>query len=112
MAQLRSGGNPAEPAEVRQQQVPKELAMSILRGDDTSDSEEEAPPESVIWEAESDGEAPDILDPKYDWRRNSRRGKKSRKNYSAFLAERIRENEDSIRSEREAQGGGEGPDFS
>jgi hypothetical protein len=77
-----------------------------------TDSEEDAPPESVAWEMDSDSEdAPDILDPKFDWRRGSRRGRKSRKNYAMFLADRIRENEEEHRKEREVQDG-DGPDFS
>jgi hypothetical protein len=97
----------------RSRDVVAEEFLKRAMKDESSDSEEDAPPESKVWEISSDEEgAPDILDPKYDWRRESRRGKRSRKNYSKFLADRIRENEDELREEREAQEGVNGPDFS
>jgi hypothetical protein len=115
----RSGAQPSNPAPVapRVERNPviteetKEFVKKAM-GRDT-DSEDEAPPQSKAWEMDSDDDsAPDILDPKFDWRRDSRRGRRSRKNYSMFLADRIRENENEMRREREAQDEGRGPDFS
>jgi hypothetical protein len=106
LAQLRSQVGTVE----EEPRAPKKPIKIVV----TTDSEEEEPePESVAWEMDSDSEeAPDILDPKFDWRRETRRGRKSRKNYSQFLADRIRENEDELREEREAHAGDGGPDFS
>jgi hypothetical protein len=48
-----------------------------------SSSDDEIPPKSVVWK-EEDG-IDDIMDPKFDWRRETRKGRKSRDNFTNYL---------------------------
>jgi hypothetical protein len=92
--QAGAGGPPDPQTERRVKEFVKRFA---------SDSEEEPEPESMAWKLDSDDDS---------WSRSSRKGRRSRKNYSRFLANRIRANEGELRDEREAQALAEGPDFS
>lgn len=123
LAQLRATGNGGDSSnqavapvqQIQESKLTPDVEEFVKKAlGDSSDSEDEPPPpESVVWELDSKtGAAPDVLDEKYIWDRSKRRGQRSRKNYSSFLASRIRANEDALREERETQGGDGGPDFS
>jgi hypothetical protein len=62
-----------------------------------SDEEDEPPPNSEVWDVENLQADPrldkfstmELLDPKFDFRRDTRRGKKSFANFSIYLQENI-----------------------
>lgn len=103
LTQLRFGQRP--PAGAQAPPPPPAAPPPRLALLADSDPEDEAPPESESWEEDDD-----VLDPRFDWRRNTRRGRKSRKNYSAFLADRIRSDERAARLARDPGDNG-GPDL-
>ena len=56
------------------------------------DADEEDPPEpqSESWAPGEDDTPPPITDEVYDWRRDTRRGRKSRLNFTIYVAHRLR----------------------
>lgn len=101
-ARMRGGGVnlPAGPQVIQEQQavappsLPKAepaAELASVHAHDESDEEDKKEPESEAWTPpEKDGEPLEVNAPEWDWRRNTKKGRKSRLNFSLYIARRLR----------------------
>jgi hypothetical protein len=84
--------------DIIKKEAPKQFNKPNLANDlyESSDDEEESKPQSEVWETEKENidisqpienivETLDLEDKKYDWRYKTRKGRKSRNNFTELL---------------------------